>query len=358
MVYSFDLSNPIAVSDLLDLLSDWLYGSVGWTVRDGVVLVTVAERAHPGNVVFVHSVRDLLVDPLHFFADDQEFAPLFVPLDLDDIATLVLENVKPGSWERDGVLIDAQNGLLTVVHEPAAQAQIEEFLDHLRGFFAPLPTEGVPGQAGGHYPEIGDDTNEILETLDEVRISPKFGMDGEGAPLDDVAAFLQRVTGVNFVITTAVVDELDEEETAIYMDLPERSVRQVLNLIDILSESLSWTVKNGSVLFVVREELYGGQVLALHDVRPIVEPATWRPEGVRRDAEIEEFESMVMTADALEALIRDTISPMTWDEDPNNALRISHNGAMFVNQRPEVHAQIDQLLEHLYEVADRMGGGD
>ena len=183
-------------------------------------------------------------------------------------------------------------------------------------------------------------------------------MDGEGAPLDDVAAFLQRVTGVNFVITTAVVDELDEEETAIYMDLPERSVRQVLNLIDILSESLSWTVKNGSVLFVVREELYGGQVLALHDVRPIVEPATWRPEGVRRDAEIEEFESMVMTADALEALIRDTISPMTWDEDPNNALRISHNGAMFVNQRPEVHAQIDQLLEHLYEVADRMGGGD
>ena len=74
--------------------------------------------------------------------------------------------------------------------------------------------------------------------LDEIRFPPQFvGEDGEGAPLADVATYLQSLTGVNFVISTAVREELGEEETMVNLQLPERSVRKILELIADTNES-------------------------------------------------------------------------------------------------------------------------
>ena len=58
--------------------------------------------------------------------------------------------------------------------------------------------------------------NVVLARLEETRFAPNFGGDdGEGAELEDVAAFLQSLTGINFIISPKVRDELDVEETTI-----------------------------------------------------------------------------------------------------------------------------------------------
>jgi tetratricopeptide (TPR) repeat protein len=226
-----------------------------------------------------------------------------------------------------------------------------------------------PLQFGGG--DAGDeaDREAILERLEAVRFAPKFvGPDGEGSPLAEIASFLQTLTGVNFLVSPTVTEELDEEETTIRLTLPERSVRKVLDVIVDTSESLRWKIEDGVVMFVTRDELMGGQTLAFYEVRDIIHPVpnfpgreiNINPSGINvaqdifGDEEIEEREGLVVTGDALEGLIRDNIAPESWDEDPANSVRITESGTLVVSQTPEVQEQIKRLLDDLREATGIM----
>ena len=207
------------------------------------------------------------------------------------------------------------------------------------------------------------DKEAILRRLDELTIRPRFGEDGEGAPLEEIANYLQQVTGVNFLVSRRVIDELDPEETSVYLDLSERSVRKTLDIIVEVRENLAWKVEDGIVKFVTREELTGGQVLRMYEVRDLIRPITdfpareinISPSGgpPEVDEDLEEREALVITEDSLDALIRDNVARDSWDADPANSLRIS-NGTMVVNQTPEVHDQIQKLLDDLREATGIM----
>jgi len=67
------------------------------------------------------------------------------------------------------------------------------------------------------------------------------------------------------------------------------------------------------------------------------------------EEDTEEREANVVTSDALDSLIRNNISPESWDADPANSLRITESGTMVVYQTPEVHEQIRKLLKDLRE---------
>jgi type II secretory pathway component GspD/PulD (secretin) len=215
---------------------------------------------------------------------------------------------------------------------------------------------------GGDQLESAD-KEAVLRVLEETRVPARFGADGEGAPLEEVAAYLQNVTGVNFVLSAAVRDELDETEKSIQLDLPERSVRQLLDIITEVRENLRYKIEDGVVKFVTREELTGGQALRMYEVRDLIRPVrdfpgreiNIQPSGgvPESEEEIEEREFLVITEDALDTLIRDNVAPESWDADPANALRIS-NGTMVVNQTPEVHAKIQKLLDDLREATGIM----
>ena len=56
------------------------------------------------------------------------------------------------------------------------------------------------------------------------------------------------------------------------LQLPERSVRKVLDIIADTSENLRWKIEDGVVSFVTQEEMKGGQVLAFYEVRDIIHP--------------------------------------------------------------------------------------
>ncbi len=212
-------------------------------------------------------------------------------------------------------------------------------------------------------PSASADTDAILERLSEIRVPARFGAQNDGAPLEEVAAYLQNVSGVNFVISPKVKDELDDDETSVQLNLPERSIRSLLNIITEVRENLRWKVEDGVVKFVTVEELVGGQVLRMYEVRDLIRPITDFPGrdinidpsgGVPEiDEDIEEREALVITEDSLDLLVRENVSPESWDADPANSLRISA-GTMVVNQTPAVQAQIQDLLNDLREATGIM----
>ena len=206
------------------------------------------------------------------------------------------------------------------------------------------------------------DKEAILQRLSELRVQARFGVDGEGAPIEEVANYLQSVTNVNFLVSAQVKD-LDEEETAINLNLPERSVLKLLNIITELHSELHWKIEDGIVKFVTAEELTGGQVLRMYEVRDLIRPISdfpgreinISPSGGPPEFEedIEEREALVVTADTLDQLIRDNVAPESWEADPANSLRISA-GTLVVNQTPEVHEHIQKLLDDLREATGIM----
>ncbi len=205
----------------------------------------------------------------------------------------------------------------------------------------------------------------IEARLEAVRFAPSFGgPDGEGSPLEEVAAYLQRLTGINFVISSKVRDELDDEEKTIRLDLPERSVKKVLDMIAETSENLRWKIEDGVVKFVTKEEMVGGQVLKTYSVQDLIHPIrdypgreiNISPSGGLEppDEELPEREANVVTSTLLEELIRNNISPESWDADPNNSIRITETGTLVVNQSPDVQAVIQSLLDDLREATGIM----
>ena len=212
--------------------------------------------------------------------------------------------------------------------------------------------------------DVGGEKAAVMARLDSTIITPKFlGADGEGSPLEEVAAFLQSVSQVNFVISPKVMEELDEEQRTVKLDLPERSVRKLLDLMAETSETLRWKVQDGVVKFVVKDELKGGQTLKTYEVNDLIHPIPDFPGremnvapsgGVQlSEEEATEREANVVTGDQLDTLIRNNVAPGSWDADPDNSLRIS-NGTMVVNQTPEVHEMIVKLLQDLREATGIM----
>jgi type II secretory pathway component GspD/PulD (secretin)/tetratricopeptide (TPR) repeat protein len=207
------------------------------------------------------------------------------------------------------------------------------------------------------------DKDAILKILGERRVPARFGVDGEGAPLSEVASYLQNVTGINFVLSAKVRDELDESEKSIQLDLPDRSVKQLLDIITEVRANLRYKIADGVVKFVTKEELVGGQVLHMYEVRDLIRPVrdfpgreiNIQPSGgvPESDEEVPEREFLVVNDEALDTLIRENVAPESWEADPANSLRIS-NGTMVVNQTPEVHEKIQQLLDDLREATGIM----
>ena len=209
------------------------------------------------------------------------------------------------------------------------------------------------------------ETQSVLDRLESVRFVVRFiGPDGKGSPLTEVAQFLQTLTGVNFVISSKVSTDLDEEAQTIRLELVDQSVRKVLDLISSVSESVRWKVDNGVVMFVTKEEMLGGQVMRMYAVQDIIHPI---PSFAGREMNVSPSggidapdesepsrEGLVVTSDKIEGLIRNNIAPASWNDDPKNSLRIADNGTMVVYQTPEVQSQIKDLLDDLREATGIM----
>lgn len=332
LTFSLNLTQPYNLSALLDLICEMSGGCVAWTVREGAVLFTTPERALDPQI-YLHLIADLT----HVF-------------EADDLAHLVMENVSVESWERDGVTLDVTGPFLTVTHDRSVQIRIEDFLADLRAFTDSLKEAPDPTRR-----PWGASLQSDLERLESVRLAPSFA----NAPIGTVAAFLQELTGLHFVVSRAVAEDLGEEETQVSLTLPQTDVRTILDLIVELQPELAWSVADGIVRIQTSDECQPGLVLAFHDVRTIVSPAP--PECVlhsdfERGDEV--YEDLIMDGDYLDSLIRNSIAPESWDRNPQYYLRITDSGILIVNQSPTAQEEICKLLGDLQAIADIMLADD
>lgn len=204
--------------------------------------------------------------------------------------------------------------------------------------------------------QIDSSTDPVVAEVMKALESTTVPVDFEEAELADVVNFLSAQSKINFQLSSAARNDVEETVT---LQLPDRSVRLVLDTIADTTENLSWKIEDGVVLLITDEERLGGQVNATYSVADLVTPIQ---DFIAPDINVEpssgitppeedlpEREANVVAAGQLEELIQQAVAPLSWDEDPNNSVRVTERGQMVVRQTPEVQRQIVQLLDDLRE---------
>ena len=211
VVFNIDLTNPIGVDRVLNLIAQSAGGEVTWTVRHDTVLLTTREKARGELVIFNHDVQDLIFGLTDFLGpridrlrlldnledDDENSGGAFGKIGEkpainapDDLQTLVQENVAVGTWEDEGVHISVEGGNMIVVHSAKVQREVRQFLEELRKFSASMVTiESKFLVIGDNFlQDVGvdfrglDNPGQPFTDLDDLNLdsSPSLGLDNSG----------------------------------------------------------------------------------------------------------------------------------------------------------------------------------
>ena len=195
----------------------------------------------------------------------------------------------------------------------------------------------------------------VAAELDRIRIPVAF----EGVLLDEVVQHLQEVTGVNFIVSPEAQDVGSDNE----YDLVDRANQPVSRILKILLEDLSsppltYTIRDGVVRIISADEARGDYVLEMYDIRDLtVTPSDYSskdfnlmPSGTDTDSFLDGVEDddpvPYIGEDSLLSLIEENIDPEGWSDDPERTIQLLP-GTLVVRQVPEVHAQIQGLLNDL-----------
>ncbi len=231
---------------------------------------------------------------------------------------------------------------------------IEYDLDHWAKIADRAPLDLVE-----HEAEMDPVEASIRAALASTRIIPNFD-----DALEEIVPNLQAFTKVNFVISRAVRDDIDEDVKNIRMtfknDMP---VDRILNIMeDLMGGEVRFVVRSGAVFVVTAEEADTESVTRQYEVRDIIRPVKDFPLGdfnlvpsggiEASDEELPETEATILTEDDLTQTIQESIEPESWDGEVHTIA--VENGTLIVRHRPEVQAEVAQMLEDLRVPANIM----
>ncbi|MFQ5750014.1 MAG: hypothetical protein ACE5H3_11235, partial [Planctomycetota bacterium] len=198
----------------------------------------------------------------------------------------------------------------------------------------------------------------IQQALDGTRIEPRFDNQVEA-----IAENLAAYTKVNFVVSRAVREDVDEDTKTVHMAYNRpMPVSQILKIIeDLTGNQVTFVIRNGVVSVLTPEEAQGNQVLIQYEVRDIVRKVqdfqgtevNLTPSG-GIDAQEEppsEKEATIMTEDELLAAIQENIEPDSWGDQSTATIE---NGTLIVYHRPAVQDRVRQLLNDLRKASNTM----
>ena len=126
------LTQSVTADQALNLIVGMVGDAVTWTIKHDVVLVTTKEKARGKPIIVNHDVQDLIFGLTDFMGprinqirlidkmqDDDGGGPfggigekpkLIEP---GDLSTLIQENVAVGTWQQEGISIDAHGTAMT-----------------------------------------------------------------------------------------------------------------------------------------------------------------------------------------------------------------------------------------------------
>jgi type II secretory pathway component GspD/PulD (secretin) len=201
----------LPVESVLNILVDQVGENLAWTIRNGRVYITKAEKAAGNPIVRVHNIQDLTFPITDFkgndirdiplpgeSGDDAETTVFSSTLDRvrlispDEVLNLVRENIARESWDASDAysidFVDSQN--LLVIHTPEVQAQVADFLDDLRAFSTSMVTlearffaltDGFIEEIGTDLRGLGPDGQLGDQTeLDDIDPENSEGLDNNG----------------------------------------------------------------------------------------------------------------------------------------------------------------------------------
>jgi type II secretory pathway component GspD/PulD (secretin)/tetratricopeptide (TPR) repeat protein len=293
------------------------------------------------------------------------------------VATLeTLLQIDPGNQNAIGLRAIA----LESVHQNRSERTSSQFREQWQRTFEDLRHIAVPADshfsfdvdyynevvakrssldATGDVKEVDATTLRINEKLDGTMITPSF----ENS-LEEIVPNLSAFSGVNFFITRAVQDDIDEDLKMIRINfknpLPISTVLRIME--DVMLRQVKFVVRNGAVYVVTSEEADTESVTRQYEVRDIVNTIKDFPlpdynlapsGGIEpSEEELPESEATVLSADELQTTIEESIEPDSWDGELHS-LSIE-NGTLIAHHRPEVLDEIAQMLEDLREPANIM----
>ncbi|MHC5080808.1 MAG: hypothetical protein ACYTHN_17505 [Planctomycetota bacterium] len=194
---------------------------------------------------------------------------------------------------------------------------------------------------------------EVQKVRNILRTKP-ITLDFMDTPLAAVVNFLKEVSGINMIIDPKVFDEKSEDELVIQLKVDEIPLQEALNLVLNL-KGLAYSVENGVLIITTQEGAQGAAELRVYDIRDLMVKLDDFP-GVdirlRSGAEEamppmtgDESTEEPITGDTIVNLIRENISPDTWDTPPNQIN--FRQGNLIVRNQPRVHELVLTLLDNL-----------
>jgi len=190
------------------------------------------------------------------------------------------------------------------------------------------------------------------------RLAKRIPVHFQDEPLDQVLSHLSAVANVNIIQSQAVQD-LGLTNTYSLEDHFDQPISRILTILleDLTVPPLSYTVRDGVIWVITKDEARSDYILQMYDIRDLTftpkdYPAkdfNLLPSGTDADsfqAPPDDEATPFIGADALVTLIQDNIAPQTWSSDPNRTIQLMP-GTLVVRQTADVHEQITQLLSDL-----------
>lgn len=200
----------------------------------------------------------------------------------------------------------------------------------------------------------------ISDRLDNTLFEPQFN----NISIQEIATYLNNLTQVNFIVSQKILD-MDDGAKAVNLTLPTKtSVKKFLQLLQVV-KNFNYRVQDGYVRLITPDENKGQTEYRIYDVSDIVQvipnyaapELSLLPPGAPAIPAGSEFEAKAaFTYEQITQTIQNSVAPATWtDTEAKTALRyLEKAGALVVRQTPEVHAQVEKLLNDLREATNLM----
>jgi hypothetical protein len=173
-------------------------------------------------------------------------------------------------------------------------------------------------------------------------LAKKISIEAITMSLDDVAAYLRQVAGINIVL------QQDVAQKTVDLRLTNTSVESVLGWVTKLT-GLSYAVRGGVVHIGTRENLAAAAVVKIYDVSDILRVRKLLRKNRKRSRDIfdEEVATMGELAEELMQFVKDATGRSRWGDDPGQAQMNFRLGRLVVNAEPALQMKVLEVLSNV-----------